>query len=168
MWNTTPKRIPSRLHFCIYNLFIMYIWGITKKYHTLSWWENFMGGHITFGPITIFGANAMNWTVQAKTPIGYLCFTLPVIARYRYDRNGKKWWQWYAYLSPNGTPWACTWYIGSNTEEKIRARIRRYNFGHGFDTAKYRDELYAINHKFCCLKICEYDIDTFGLKESEQ
>lgn len=69
------------------------------------------------------------------------------------------------YLSPNGTPWACTWYIGSSTEEKIRAKIRKYNFGHGFDTRKYKDELYAINHKFSWFKVTEYDIFTFGQKE---
>lgn len=145
----------------------MYVWGITKKYKALSWWENFMGSHISIGPITIFGANAMNWTVQAQTRLGYLCFTLPVLARYRYDSRGKRWWQWYMYLSPNGTPGASTWYIGSSTEEKMRAKIRKYNFGHGFDTRKYRNELYALNHKFSWFRIGEYDIEKFGLKEEE-
>lgn len=69
------------------------------------------------------------------------------------------------YLSPNGTPWASTWYIGSDTQEKIRAKIRKYNFGHGFDTQKFRNELYTLNHKFNWFRVCEYDIETFGPKE---
>lgn len=26
-----------------------------KRYQALSWWENFMGGHISIGPVTIYG-----------------------------------------------------------------------------------------------------------------
>lgn len=126
----------------------MYIWGITKKYKSLSWFENFMGGHLCIGPITIYGANAMRWAVNIKTKKGYLCFTLPVPSRIRTNRDGYKWLDWYAYLSPNGTPWACTWYIGWDKNEQIRAKIRNLNFGHGFDTDKEKERLYAINDKY--------------------
>jgi len=35
--------------------------GRKAKYEGLSWWENFMGGHITIGRVTIYGENAMRW-----------------------------------------------------------------------------------------------------------
>lgn len=143
----------------------MKIWGIHKEYKALSWWANFTGGHISIGPITIYGANAMNWTVNIRTKkFGYICFTLPALARFRKTKDGKLIFQWYFYLSPNGTPWASTFYIGSNREERIRAKIRRYNFGHGFSTDKNRKELYALNHKFHWFRINEYDLEQFGEK----
>jgi len=143
----------------------MRVWGINKRYKALSWWENFMGGHISFCGITIFGANAMRWAVNIKTKRwGYLCFTLPVLARWTERRDGSKYWQWYIYLSPNGTPWASTFYKGSNKEEEIRAKIRKYNFGHGFNTDEFKKELQALNDKFRWFRISEYDIELFGLK----
>lgn len=137
----------------------MKIWGIQKKYSELSWFENFMGGNISLGPITIFGANAMCWSVSIKTKWGYLCFTLPVMARWRINSRGKMWWQWYIYISPNATPWACTFYRGSDKNERIRAQIRKLNFGHGFNSKKLKNELYALNQKFHQFKITEHDIE---------
>lgn len=50
-----------------------------KEYRSLSWWENFMSGHVSFGPVTIFGENAMHWAVNIKTKRwGYICFRLPL------------------------------------------------------------------------------------------
>lgn len=145
--------------------FFMKIWGIHKKYVGLSWWENFMGGHISFLGITVFGANAMRWSVNISTKRwGYICFTLPVLARFITRRDGSKWWEWYFYLSPNGTPWASTFYRGSNENEKIRAQIRKLNFGHGFNTDKFRNELYALNQKFEWFRLNEYDVERFGDK----
>lgn len=144
----------------------MYIYGVTKKYNTLSWWENFMGGHVSFLGITIFGANAMRWAVNIRTKKwGYVCFTLPVLARFHTRRDGSKWWQWYFYLSPNGTPWASTFYRGSDRNEIIRAQIRKLNFGHGFSTDKFIKELYALNNKFHGVYISEYDVEEYGIKE---
>lgn len=129
------------------------MWGIHKKYKSLSWWDNFMSGHISLGKLTIFGANAMNWTVNYSTKkYGYICFTLPAIVRFKkYDY--KQGWsykntyiQWYFYLSPNGTPWASTYYRGSNKDEVLRARVRFKNFGHGFSTKKYEKELTEVNN----------------------
>lgn len=125
----------------------MKIWGLTKKYKALSWWENFMGGHTNIGPVTIFGANAMNWAVNIRTKKwGYICFTLPVLARFRRRANtGKLYFDWYFYLSPNGTPWAATFYIGTISTYKRNAKVRLKIFGHGFDSNKKRDELYKLN-----------------------
>lgn len=127
-----------------------------------------MGGHLSIGRVTIFGANAMRWTVQIRTKRwGYICFTLPVTARYMTRRDGSKWWQWYFYLSPNGTPWASTYYRGCDYEEKIRAQVRYLNFGHGFNVDKHYDELRALNNKFSWFRICDYDLEEFGDKEEE-
>lgn len=143
----------------------MKIWGIHKPYPALSWWENFMGGHINIGPITIFGANAMNWTVNITTKRwGHICFTLPVLARWqRWRHDDKKKYRGYFYISPNGTPQASTFYYGYDKQEAIRARIRRYNFGLKFNTNKLRNELYTLNHKFEWMQITDYDVERFGL-----
>lgn len=77
--------------------------GKKPKYESLSWWENFMGGHITiFGIITIFGENAMHWGVTIKIRKKYLCFRLPF-------RCFGSWWPLYLYISPDGTPASATW-----------------------------------------------------------
>ena len=140
----------------------MKIWGIHKKYDSLSWWENFMGGHISFLGITIFGANAMRWSVNIRTKWwGCICFTLPVLARFTTCRDGVKRWKWYFYLSPDGTPCASTFYRGSDKNEKIRAQIRKLNFGQGFSTDKFRNKLYAVNQKYSSFILDEYDIEEF-------
>lgn len=142
----------------------MRIWGIHKKYSTFSWFENFMGGHVSFCGITIFGANAMNWAVNISTRWGYLCFTLPVAARWRRNSMGQLHYSWYMYLSPNCTPWAATWYIGSDKSEHIRAKIRKLNFGHGFNSgsdtnAENYKKLRAINSKYSCFYPSDQDIE---------
>ena len=143
----------------------MQIWGIMKRYKSLSWFEGFMGGNLSFFGVTIYGANAMRWAVNIRTKRwGYICFTLPVPARFITRRDGTRWWQWYFYLSPNGTPWASTFYRGSDENEAIRAQIRKMNFGHGFSTEKFRKELHALNNKFSWFRVDEYDVCQFGDK----
>lgn len=118
--------------------------GPPAKYESLSWWDNFASGH---------------WTFQIKTKRwGYICIRL--LNR----RLG-----WYIYASPNGTPWACTFYIGSDKNESMRARIRRMNFGHNFDSqdAEMQKKLYALNHKFEWFLVDEYDIYKFGDKDED-
>lgn len=76
-----------------------------KKYKSLSWWENFMGGHLSIGPLTIYGENAMHWAVNIRTQRwGYVCFRLPF-------RCFGNWWPLYFYTSPNGTPAKATYCI---------------------------------------------------------
>lgn len=109
---------------------------VTKKYKGLSWFENFMGGHINIGKITIYGANAMNWAVNISTKRwGFICFTLPVLARWQPERyGGKKRYKWYFYISPNATPWAATFYMGnSDPSDKAKAPKRREALGLKFD-----------------------------------
>ena len=127
---------------------------LKRKYPSLSFWENYFGGHISIGPLTLYGRNAMNWAGHISTRRwGYICFTLPAIARFRRDRNGKLFYDWYIYLSPNATPWACTFYRGRSTNEKIRAQIRKLIFGHGFNTDKHKIELHAVNNKYHLFRI---------------
>jgi len=76
-----------------------------KKLPGIGWIETYLGGNIKFGPINIYGANAMHWAVNIKTERwGYICFRLPF-------RCFNKWWPLYFYISPNATPWASTFII---------------------------------------------------------
>lgn len=133
---------------------------LKRKYPELSFWKNYFGGHISFFGVTIFGRNAMNWACNISTRWGYLCFTLPAIARFRRDRNGKLFYDWYIYLSPNATPWACTFYRGRSSNEKIRSQIRKMTFGHGFDTQKHKIKLHAINNKYSDFYISELELES--------
>lgn len=82
-----------------------------KKYKSLSWWENFMSGHVSVGPVTVYGENAMHWAVNIRTKrLGYICFRLPV-------RCFGRWWSLYFYTSPNGTPGKATFCIPKNYKD---------------------------------------------------
>ena len=76
-----------------------------KKYPSLSFSENFLGGHMDILNMTIFGENAMHWGVTIRTERwGYICFRLPL-------RCFGKWWPLYFYISPNATPNKATFII---------------------------------------------------------
>jgi len=77
-----------------------------KRYSDLSWWKNFMSGHINIGPITIFGQNAMHWAINIKSKWGSICFRLP------FPCFGR-WWPLYFYISPDATPCRATYIIGN-------------------------------------------------------
>lgn len=83
----------------------------TWRYPALGFWENFFGGHLSIGPITIYGENAMHWAVNIRCFGGYFCFRLPF-------RCFGHWWGWYFYHSPNATPWAANWYVGSDKRKE--------------------------------------------------
>jgi len=117
----------------------MRIWGIHKTYPALSWWENFCGGFINIGRITVFGENAMHWTVRIYSKkYGTINFRLPF-------RCFGRWYPLYFYTSPNGTPWASTFYLGKD-KDKWKAKIRRKRFGHNFNDNDCYDELKKINN----------------------
>lgn len=123
------------------------LFGKKAKYPGLSWWENFMGGHVNIGKrITIFGENAMHWAVEIHTKkYGYIVFTLPL-------RTFGKYFGCHIYFSPNGTPWASTYYKSlwkeNNKAEEKRAKIRKEAFGHNFNTDVNRNELRKINDRY--------------------
>ncbi|MCK9447062.1 hypothetical protein M0Q50_09450 [bacterium] len=103
------------------------LFGKKAEYETFTWWENFMGGHISIGSITIFGANAMNWSVNIRNrKYGFICFTLPSIRRRKYGMKP------YFYVSPDGTPQSSTFYRGGENERN-RANLRRKYLGHRYN-----------------------------------
>ena len=68
--------------------------------------EKCFGGHISIGKsITVYGFNAMHVAVNINTKWGFVCFHPPM-------KCYGKWWPWYLYISPNGTPTYATWGIG--------------------------------------------------------
>lgn len=76
------------------------------KYPALGFWQNVFGGHLTIGPVTIYGENAMHWAVVIDTRWGYLSFRLPL-------RCFGAWWSMYCFLSPDATPKRATkWFWG--------------------------------------------------------
>ncbi len=81
------------------------MWGINKKYKHLNWFENFMSGSLTLGPITVYGENAMHWAVNIRIRKNYWCFRLPF-------RCFGEWWPLYFYISSDGTPNKATYKIG--------------------------------------------------------
>lgn len=64
----------------------------------LDSFDRWIGGHITFGPVTVYGRNAMHFAVNVRMFGGYLCVRLPLTCFGR-------WWPLYAYWSQNATPW---------------------------------------------------------------
>lgn len=115
----------------------------------MGFWWTFFGGHINIGKrITIFGANAMYWSLNIYgTRWGHIHIDLPTWNRI----IGKRGWK--IYTSPNGTPWACTWCIGTDYKENIKAQIRRQRFGHNFKKSSLISDkdgdsrLYKLNEK---------------------
>ena len=125
----------------------MYIWGITKKYKSFSWSENFLSGHIFFGPVTIFGDNAMNFGVSIQSKkYGSINFRLPLPTGF-FQRF--KWHPLYFYVSPNGTPGSSTFYIGKSRNEGWKAKIRKELYGHNFkQTVKQHSEMLSLLDSF--------------------
>lgn len=100
----------------------------------ISWLKQKLddGGHFHIGSkITIYwGNSAMHWTIQIHSKkYGYICK--------RFRSKGVK---PYFYISPNATPWASTFYLGPDKDERVRSVIRRECFGHNFDTHGYYDD----------------------------
>lgn len=107
------------------------LFGKKAEYEGMSWWFNFARGHVSLfsGKLIIHGANAMNWAVKFKTrKFGWICFTLPVIARLR-SKDGL-----YLYFSPDGTRSSSTFYIGKDKFQKKRTKLIREKLGHNWDT----------------------------------
>lgn len=136
---------------------IFYFFGKKGRCDSFSWWENFFSGHINITKkITIYGENAMHWAIQIHTKrYGFIIFTLPIKTFGKYFGS-------HIYFSPNGTPWASTYYKSlwgeNNVKEEITAKIRKYNFGHNFNTDLNYLKLRALNEKFEWFKIDDHDL----------
>ena len=74
--------------------------------------------HRTIGPVTLYPLRcAMHGAVNIRTRWGKLCLKPPT---YVFGR----WWPWYAYLSPNATPWAAKWGMGPGFDKGDRDALR--------------------------------------------
>lgn len=81
------------------------------------WQDRLFTGHLTVGPITLYGANAMHWALNIKTRWGYLCL-------HPSTRTFGASWPWYLYLSPDGTPSSRTWGAGPGMREYPKRKER--------------------------------------------
>lgn len=93
--------------------------------------DKYLGGHITIGPITIYGLNAMHCAIEIWTKrYGYIVATPPL---YWHGR----WWPSHIFFSPNATPWAATFMLGkfdySTKAEMVAAKWRQLYLGHNYD-----------------------------------
>lgn len=71
-----------------------------------TWIERRFSGHVSLGPVCIYGFNAMHVAINIRTRRwGYICFHPPIYCFGVF-------WPWYFYLSPNATPWAATYKVG--------------------------------------------------------
>lgn len=89
----------------------------------------FLTGHISIGQLTIYGRNAMHWGITLRTKkYGYICTRLPLPCF-------GKWFPMYLYFSPNGTPWASTFFIGKkhSFDDWATANLRFKYLGHNFN-----------------------------------
>lgn len=105
--------------------------------------RGFLTGHISVGPLTIYGRNAMHWGVTVKSKkYGYICFRLPLWCF-------GKWWPLYLYFSPNATPQASTFMIGKKHgyHSWAYSRVRLYKFGHNFDVDGLRKEFTELGNR---------------------
>ena len=105
-----------------------------------DWLEKHFGGHVTIGPLTIYGFNAMHLAMNLRTKRwGTICFHPSL----RFLGAGVPWHlrehPWSFFLSPNCTPWASTFLLGPRFTrlEKLAALRRWVLWGHGYDSELY-------------------------------
>jgi hypothetical protein len=73
--------------------------------------EDRLSGHITVGPVTIYGFNAMHCAVNVRTRRwGYVCFKPPTFVF-------GCWWPGYFYCSPDATPQSATFDLTGYSRE---------------------------------------------------
>lgn len=112
-----------------------------------DWLQRRLGGHVSLGPVTVYGFNAMHVAINIWTKRwGVICFhpDLRFLGKYAPWMLGKEW-PWYFYLSPNHTPWSATFAIGPGVEreEKIDAVRRWAMWGHNYDWDQHNPQTEA-------------------------
>ncbi len=114
----------------------------TFKWKFNAWWkgsftfcEAFLGGHLNIGKnITIFGSNAMNWTLLIHSKkYGFISIKLPTIEKYA--NTGKRYLKWHIYISPDATPSSATWSFNRGMSAAHTAFLRKKWFGHNWNTS---------------------------------
>ena len=77
----------------------------TPNIYPKRWQDRLFRGHVSVGPITIYGANAMHWAINLRIGKNYWCF-------HPRTRTYGGLWRAYFYVSPNATPWAAKFKVG--------------------------------------------------------
>lgn len=92
---------------------------------TSRWQDKWFRGHVSWGPLTVYGANAMHWALNLKTPWGYLCF-------HPTTRTFGTRWPWSLYLSRDATPSIAAWAFGPGVDrqDKMALLLRRHGYCH--------------------------------------
>lgn len=70
------------------------------------WQDRVFTGHVSIGPITIYGANAMHWQIDVRFRGAYWCFH-PTTRTF----GGR--WPWAFYISSDATPCRATFKLGA-------------------------------------------------------
>lgn len=78
---------------------------VTPNIYPSRWQDRVFRGHVSIGPVTIYGANAMHWAINVRAFGTYICF-------HPRTRTFGGLWRSYFYISPNATPWAATFKLG--------------------------------------------------------
>ena len=117
-----------------------------KKHKGLSWQENFLGGHVTIGRVTIYGCNAMHYAVNIQSKkYGWICFRLPLTCFGMFPPI-------YWYCSPNGTPSNSTYYTSifenkyNRDKKKAQALLRKIHFGHNYNKSNFGNWAVSYTH----------------------
>lgn len=100
--------------------------------------ERHLDGHVTIGPLTLYGANAMRW--MATLRVEALGVTLSFRPPWFPGKGpGDEWAGWCFYASPNATPWAavlgCGPGISLADRRKIEAWLDAASSSAGLDAA---------------------------------
>lgn len=76
------------------------------------WQDRLFRGHVSIGPITIYGANAMHWAINVRFRGSYWCL-------HPTTRTNGGYWPWYFYISPDATPRTATFKIGPRFARRV-------------------------------------------------
>lgn len=95
------------------------------------WDRRLAGSYLNRKVILYEFDTAMHGAINISTRWGYLCLAWPSIGL-----GLQMPLRWYAYLSPNGTPWASTFAVGPGVdgEDRKMAQVRRALWGHGYNS----------------------------------
>jgi len=74
------------------------------------WQDRIFRGHASFGPVVIYGANAMHWAIVIRTRWGTVCY-------HPSTRTYGSHWPWYFYVSPDATPQSASFGCGPGYRE---------------------------------------------------
>jgi hypothetical protein len=78
---------------------------ITPNIYPPRWQDRLFRGHVRYGPLTIYGANAMHWAVNLWFLGHYWCFHPPT-------RTFGGRWPAYFYISKDATPQSACFVLG--------------------------------------------------------